>query len=76
MRFKGQRLISHNGFHFVLALRHAFDAVIGSAQGGNTRQFSMFPDLFEGGVGVITLMSGQKRNRISVFLLSEFALHP
>lgn len=26
----GQQLISSNGFHFVLALRHVFDAVIGS----------------------------------------------
>ena len=68
--FKGQQLISHNGFHFVPALRHAFDAVIGSARGGIPDNFPRLICLKEE-VGVITMMSGQKRNHVSVFPLSD-----
>lgn len=47
--FKGQQLISYNGFHFVLALHHAFDAMIGSAQGGIPGNFPCLICVKKGG---------------------------
>lgn len=74
--FKGQQLISYNGFHFVLALHHAFDAMIGSAQGGIPGNFPCLICVKKGGVNVITMMSGQDRNHVSGFSTEWYGLCP